>query len=85
MCVRVCVRVCMRACVICKCKYPASDSSETIEVIIIKRGMVTSPDTVLYHVLIILRVTLIQGHANLNHEKIFDYFNNNKKGNELCC
>ena len=45
------------------CVSPASDSSETIEVIIIKLGMVTSSDMVMHHVLIILILTCIQGHS----------------------
>ena len=52
----------------CVCVSLASDSSETIEVIIIKRGMVTAPDMRMHHVSIILTLTFIQGHAELNHE-----------------
>ena len=44
-------------------------SSETIEiVVIIKLGMVTASDMRMYRVLIILTLTFIQGHADLNHE-----------------
>ena len=46
----------------------ASDSSEAIEVIIIKLGMVPTLDMVMHHVLIILTLTFIQGHTDLNHE-----------------
>ena len=50
------------------CLYFASDSSETIKVSIIKRGMVTAPDMIMHQVLIILTLTFIQGHTDLNHE-----------------
>ena len=46
-----------------------SDPSETIEVIIIKPGIVTASDMVRHHVLTILTLTFIQGHACLHHEK----------------
>ena len=46
----------------------ASDSSETIKVIIIKLDTVTALHMVMHHVLIILTVTLIQGHTDVNHE-----------------
>ena len=46
----------------------ASDSSESIEVIIIKLGTVTASDMLMHHVLIILTLTFIQGHIALNHE-----------------
>ena len=47
----------------------ASYSSETIEVIIIIRlGTVTASDMLMHHVLIILTLTFIQGHTDLNHE-----------------
>ena len=36
------------------CVSFATDPSETIEVIIVKLGMVTASDTVMHHVLIIL-------------------------------
>ena len=52
----------------CVCVSLASDSSETIEVIIIKLGMITASDMVLHHVFIILTVSFIQGHTYLNHE-----------------
>ena len=55
MCVSVCVSL-------------ASDSSETIEVIIIKLGTVTALDMLMHQVLIILTLTSIQGHTDLNHE-----------------
>ena len=60
----VCLSVCL--CVMSL----ASDSSETIEVIIIiKLGMVTaSHRIIMHHVLIILKLTFIQGHTDLNHE-----------------
>ena len=46
----------------------ASDSLETIEVIIIKRGTVTASDMRMHHVLIILTLTFIQGHTDFNHK-----------------
>ena len=55
----VCVCACVRACV------RASDSSETVEV---KLGTVPASDMVIRHVLTILTLTLIHGHAYLNHE-----------------
>ena len=50
------------------CVCPSSDSSETIEVSIIKLGMVTTSDMRRHHMLIILTLTFIQGHTDLNHE-----------------
>ena len=50
------------------CVSLASDSSETVEVIIIKLGMVTASDMRMYHVFIILTLTFIQGHTDLNRE-----------------
>ena len=61
MCVSVCVSVCV-------CVYLASNSSKTIEVIIIKLGTVTVSDMLMHHVLTILTMTFIQGHTNLIHE-----------------
>ena len=42
--------------------------SEAIEVIIIKLGAKTASDMLMHHVVIILTVTSIQGHTDLNHE-----------------
>ena len=53
------------------CVSLASDSSETIEFIIIKLGMVTASDIVMHHVLIILTLTFIQGHIDVNDERLF--------------
>ena len=72
-CVRTYVRACVLACV-CTCMRAgvcvplASESSETIEVTIIKLGTVTASDMLMYHVLIILTSTFIQGHTDLNNE-----------------
>ena len=55
--------VCLSVCV-----SLASDSLETIEVIIIKLGMETAPDMVMHHVLIILTLTFIQEYTDLNDE-----------------
>ena len=46
----------------------ASDSSETIEVIVVKLGTVTASDVRMHHVLTILALTFIQGHTDLMHE-----------------
>ena len=46
----------------------ASDSSETVEVVIIKRGVVTASDMEMRHVFVILTLTFIQGHTELNLE-----------------
>ena len=55
----------------------ASDSSETVKVII-KLGAVPASDMVMHHVLIILTVTFLQGHTDLNHEAnlMLDYVRN---------
>ena len=69
-CVYVCQCVCVRACVrvVCVCMSPASDSSETIEVFIIKLGAVIASDMRIHHAVFILTLTFIQGHTYLNHE-----------------
>ena len=56
---KVCLSVCLSVCV-----SLASDSSETIEVIVIKRGAVPASDMVMSHVLNILSLTGIQGHRS---------------------
>ena len=50
------------------CVSLTSDSSETVEVIVIKLGTVTASDTRRHHVLIILTLIFIQDHTDLNHE-----------------
>ena len=74
-CVRVCV--CLRACVcVCACLSVclsvclslASDSSEPVKVTIITLGTETTSDMALHQVLIILTLTFIQGHTDINHE-----------------
>ena len=50
---------------VCVCVSLARDSSETIEVIIIK---LTATDMLMHDVLIILILTFIQGHTDLNPE-----------------
>ena len=63
----VCHCVCVSLCV-CVCVSLASDSSETIEVIV-NLVTVTTSDMRVHHVLIIvLTVTFMQGHTDLNHE-----------------
>ena len=52
----------------CVCLSLASGSSETVKVIIIKLGTVKASYMRLHHVLIILTLTFIQGHTDLNHE-----------------
>ena len=47
----------------------ACDSSETTEVAMVKLDMVTATDMVMHHVLIVLTMTLIQGHRDHNHTK----------------
>ena len=51
----------------CVCVSLASDTSETVEVII-KFGMVTASDMVMHHVLIIWTLIFILGHTDRNHE-----------------
>ena len=46
----------------------ASDSSETVEVIIIKLGKVTALDMRMHHVFVILTLTFISGHTEFNCE-----------------
>ena len=53
---------------LCVCLSPASNSSETSKVIIIKLGTATASDTRMHHVLIMLILTFIPGHTDLNHE-----------------
>ena len=49
------------------CVFLASDTSESIEVTIINLGTVTASEMLMHHMLIILTLTLIQGHSDLNH------------------
>ena len=60
----------MCACVsVCLCVPLVNDSSETIEVThgIVKLGTVTASDMRMHHVLIMLTLTFIQGHTDLDH------------------
>ena len=50
------------------CLSIASDSSETIEVVIVKLDTVTASDMRMHRVLSILTFTFIQGHTDRNHE-----------------
>ena len=54
-CICACVTVCafMHVCFVCVC---------------VCLGMVTASDMRMHHVLIILTMTVIQGHTDLNHE-----------------
>ena len=60
----------MRHMSVCVCVFVslASDSSETVEVIVIKLGTVTASDMTMHHMLIILPLAFIQGLTDLNHE-----------------
>ena len=53
---------------VCSCVSLASDSSETIEAIIITLGTVTASDMGMHYVLIVLTLTFIQGHPDLKYE-----------------
>ena len=53
---------------VCVCVFLAHDSSETVEVIIVKLGTMTATDMGMHRVLIILTLTFIQGHTDRNHE-----------------
>ena len=65
-------RVCHCVCVcVCVCVSLVSDSSETIEVIIIKLGTVTTSDMLMHHVLITLTLTVIQGHIRIINVRLF--------------
>ena len=50
------------------CLSLASDSSETIEVIIITLGTMTASDVIMHHVLPISTLTFIQGHTHRHHK-----------------
>ena len=50
------------------CVPLASDSWETIEATIIKLGMITASQMLMHCVLIILTLTFIQGHTDINHK-----------------
>ena len=49
------------------CLSHASNSSEIIQVIIIKLGTVAASNALMHYMLIILTLTFIQGHTNLNY------------------
>ena len=53
---------------VCVCVSLASDSSDTIKVIIVKHDMMTAFNMGMHYVLIIFTLTFIQGHTDLNHE-----------------
>ena len=90
-CVGVCVGVCVCVCVcvcLCVCVSLASDFTETVEVIIVNLGVVTASDMRMHHVLLMLTLTFIQCHTDLNHEKIimFDSFRNcSGNADHVCC
>ena len=62
--VSVCLCVCVRVSLSLR-----SDSSETVEATIIKLGTVSPSDMRMHHMLIMLTLTFIQGHTDVNHEK----------------
>ena len=55
-------------CRVSVCMSIASDSAETIEVVIIQLSTVTASNMLKHHVLSILALTFIQGHTDMNHE-----------------
>ena len=59
----VCLSVCPSVCL-----SLASDSSETIEVIIVNLGTVAASDMRMHRILSILTLTFIQGHTDRSHE-----------------
>ena len=79
LCVTVCVTVCVCVCL-------ASNSSETVEVIV-KLCTVTPSDMGMHHTLIILTLTFIQGHTYLNHEnnKCLIIKKHSSNVHQVCC
>ena len=63
---------------VCVCVSFASDSSETIEVTIVKQDAVIASDMRMHNVLIVLTLTFIQGDTDLNH-------NYSSNANHVCC
>ena len=59
---RVCLSVCLSVCV------PHKRFLGTVEVIIVKLSTVTASDMPMHRVVIILTLTFIQGHTELNRE-----------------
>ena len=53
---------------LCVCLSFANDSSEPVEAIIIKLSTATASDMMMHHVLIILALTFIQDHTDINRE-----------------
>ena len=53
----------------CVCVYPSQAIPwKLLKVIIVKLGTVTASDVIMHHMLIIITLTFIQGHTDLNHE-----------------
>ena len=67
------------------CVSLTNDSSETVEVIIINLGTVAASDMRLHHVLIILTLTLIQGHTDQNHENNKCLIIQKLNAHQVCC
>ena len=57
--------MCVYVCLVCV--FLTSDSSKTIDAIVIKLGTVTASEMVMHRVLIILTLTFMHGHTGLNH------------------
>ena len=60
----------------------ARDSSKTVEVIIVKLGTATVSDMKMHLVSIILTLTFIQGHIDLNPDYLRNYSSN---AHQVCC
>ena len=76
-----------RVCVcVCVCVSLASDSLETIKVIIIKLGTVTASDVRMHHVLIILTMTFIPGHTDsILNVRLFHNIFKQMPTHQICC
>ena len=68
---------------VCVCVSLASDSSETVEVIIVKLGTVTASVMGMHHMLITLTLTFIQGHTDRNMFYLFRHYSSN--AHQVCC
>ena len=66
------------------CLSLASDSSETVEIIILNLSTVTAPDLRMHHVLIILTLSM-QGHTMLNNENTKTCSNALENPHQVCC
>ena len=82
----VCQSVCLGVC-LSVCLSVTSHISETSEAIAITFDTVTASVTRMYHVLIILTLTFIQNHTDINYENnMFDYVRNySSKSHQVYC